>query len=62
LSILKRMVAEGVFGPPDVREKIVLGVCYTGGDNSEKEFLAWASQVNSPAVVKRLKAELKQRT
>lgn len=61
LSVIKRMDAEGLFGPPEVREKMVLGICHTGGDNSEQDFIKWASDVNPPAVLKRLKAQLKKR-
>jgi hypothetical protein len=61
LSVIKRMDSDGVFGAPEVREKIVIGVCHTGGDNSENDFIKWASSVNSPAVIKYLKAQLKKR-
>ncbi|MFO1044431.1 MAG: DUF4303 domain-containing protein [Planctomycetaceae bacterium] len=61
LSAIKRMEEDVVFGAPEVRSKIVLGICHTGGDNSEEEFIKWASAVNPPVVVKRLKAQLKLR-
>lgn len=61
LSVVKRMDGEGLFGPPEVREKIVLGICHTGGDNSEQDFIKWASDVNPPSVIRRLKAQLKKR-
>lgn len=62
LSVLARMDSEGLFGVKEVREKIVIGICHTGGDNSEEDFIKWASAVNPPAVMKRLKAELKERS
>lgn len=61
LSVLGRMDSEGLFGSKDARQKIVIGICYTGGDNSEEDFIKWASAVNPPAVIKRLKTELKKR-
>lgn len=61
LSALRRMVDGGVFSAEGERERVVLGVCHTGGDNSDEDFIAWASLVNSPAVVDRLKAELAER-
>ena len=60
LSAIQRMMSDGVFGLPSEREKVVLGICHTGGDNSEEDFLRWASAVNSPAVIQRLEAELKK--
>ena len=36
-----------------------MGLCYIGGDNSEREFLSWPKQVNPPKVYKRLRRELK---
>lgn len=62
LKVLAKMDAEGLFGEGKAREQIVLGVCHTGGDNSEKDFIKWASQVNPPGVIKRLKKELKARS
>ena len=61
LSVMKRMDTDGIFGAQKAREKILLGVCHTGGDNSEQDFIRWASAVNPPAVIKRLKAQLKKR-
>jgi len=61
LQAIQRMIDQGVFGPAAEREKLVLGICHTGGDNDEKDFLAWAAQVNSTKVMKRLKSELKKR-
>lgn len=60
LAALKQMIADGVFGSDEERKKIVIGICHTGGDNPEKLFVSWASEVNSPAVIRRLKAELKR--
>jgi hypothetical protein len=60
LEVLKELDAAGTFGTGAARERVVLGVCYIGGDNSEKEFLRWAKQVNPPKVFKRLKAEYTQ--
>ena len=61
LSVIERMDTEGLFGPPEAREKIVLGICHTGGDNSEQDFIKWATSVNPPAIIKRLKTQLKNR-
>jgi hypothetical protein len=61
LSVIHRMVKEGIFGSADELEKVVLGICHTGGDNSEKDSIRWASAVNSPTVLKRIEAQLKQR-
>lgn len=57
IEALKEMDADGVFGIGTDREKIVLGVCYIGGDNSAKEFLGWAKQVNPSKVYRRLRKE-----
>jgi hypothetical protein len=61
LAALKTMVSSGTFGGADALERMTLGICYTGGDNSDEEFLKWASAVNSPSVLERLKTELKMR-
>ncbi len=60
IDVLKELDAAGTFGTGASRERVALGVCYIGGDNSEKEFLGWAKQVNPPKVFKRLKAEYAQ--
>jgi hypothetical protein len=60
IDVLKELDAAGTFGTGAAREQVVLGVCYIGGDNSAKEFLGWAKQVNSPKVYKRLWAEYRQ--
>jgi hypothetical protein len=57
LEVLKAMDTDGIFGTGAEREKIVLGLCYIGGDNSAQEFLGWAKQVNPPKVYKRLRKE-----
>ena len=61
LAALRRMITDGVFGSGGDLEKTVVGVCHTGGDNSEEDFIKWASMVNAPSVIRRLKAELKKR-
>jgi hypothetical protein len=43
LSVIQRMDSAALFGPPKMREKIVLGICHTGGDNSVQDFIKWAS-------------------
>jgi uncharacterized protein DUF4303 len=60
IDVLKELDAAGTFGTGADRERLVLGICYIGGDNSEKEFLGWAKQVNPPKVFKRLRAEYTQ--
>jgi hypothetical protein len=60
LQVLRDMDKAGHFGKGRDRERIVLGICYIGGDNSDEEFLGWAKQVNSTSVMKRLRQELKQ--
>jgi hypothetical protein len=60
IDALKELDAAGVFGTGEARERIVLGICYIGGDHSEKEFLGWAKQVNLPKVFKRLRTEYTQ--
>jgi hypothetical protein len=62
IQVLKQMDADGVFGVGPERERMVIGVCYIGGDNSEKEFLGWAKQVNPASVYKRLQQELRSET
>jgi hypothetical protein len=60
IQVLREMDEAGQFGKGDERERVVLGICYIGGDNSDEEFLGWAKQVNSPSVMKRLRQEHKQ--
>ena len=60
LHVLREMDKAGQFGTGDERDRVVLGICYIGGDNSDKEFLGWAKQVNPPSVMKRLREELKR--
>src|SRR5262249_17973166 len=60
VEVLKEMEAAGRFGVGSDREKVVLGLCYIGGDNSEKEFLGWARQVNPQKVYRRLRREYLQ--
>jgi len=60
LQVLREMDKAGQFGKGDERDRVVLGICYIGGDNSDEEFLEWAKQVNPPSVMKRLRQELKQ--
>jgi hypothetical protein len=60
LKVLQEMDQAGLFGVGQERERVVLGICYIGGDNSDEEFLGWAKQVNSPGVMQRLQQELKQ--
>lgn len=62
LAVIQSMVSQEVFGPKEKLESLVVGICHTGGDNSDKDFIKWASSVNSPAVIKRLKSELKHRS
>jgi hypothetical protein len=57
VEVLKEMDAAGRFGARAERERVALGICYIGGDNSAKEFLGWARQVNPPKVYKRLRRE-----
>jgi hypothetical protein len=58
LAALRDLDALGEFGSGADRERVVLGMCYIGGDNSDEEFLGWAKRVNPPAVMKRLRREL----
>jgi hypothetical protein len=57
LDALRELDAAGMFGSGPERERVAIGVCHTGGDNTEQQFLGWAKQVNPPIVFKRLKAE-----
>lgn len=58
LATLRDLDVRGVFGSTAERERIVLGMCYIGGDNSDEEFLEWAERVNPPAVIERLRREM----
>jgi hypothetical protein len=62
LSALERMAADGAFGEASEVDRITIGICHVGGDNSEDEFVRWAACVNSPSAMKRLKAQLKKGT
>jgi hypothetical protein len=57
VEVLKELDAEGRFGTGAERERVVLGLCYIGGDNSAEEFLRWARQVNPQKVYRRLRRE-----
>lgn len=57
LDALKELDSAGLFGSGHVREQVAIGICHTGGDNTEQQFLQWAEQVNPPTVLKRLKME-----
>lgn len=61
IEVLKELDAAGTFGASPGRERVILGVCYIGGDNSDEEFLNWAKQVNPPTAYKRLQKELRNR-
>jgi hypothetical protein len=58
LATLGDLDVRWVFGSAAERERIVLGMCYIGGDNSDEEFLEWAERVNPPAVIERLRHEI----
>lgn len=60
IQTLRAMDEAGLFGTGEARERVVIGICNIGGDNSDEEFLGWAKQVNSLRVMKRLRQELKQ--
>ena len=61
VAALRRMDAEGCFGEGPARDSLLAGVCLTGGDNSDEQFVRWAEQANPAGVVDRLKRELKER-
>jgi hypothetical protein len=58
LKALRELTRAGVFGKPKFKKRPIIGICYVGGDNSEKEFLGWAERVNSPSTLARLRAEM----
>jgi hypothetical protein len=60
LEVLRDMDQAGLFGAGEQRERVVIGICYIGGSNSDEEFLGWAKQVNTPSVIKRFRQELKR--
>ncbi|MEH2106267.1 DUF4303 domain-containing protein [Nostoc sp.] len=60
LEVLRQLDGAGVFGSGKTRQKIVIGVCDVGGDNTEKDFLEWAEAVNPPIVMERLRRELQE--
>jgi hypothetical protein len=60
LQVLRELDRAEHFGKGEKRDRVVLGICYIGGGNSDEEFLGWAKQVNTPRVMKRLRQELKQ--
>jgi hypothetical protein len=58
LQVLREMDDDAFFGRGEARQTVVLGLCYTGGDNSDEEFLDWARHVNPVKVVDRLQEEI----
>lgn len=62
IEALNLFTSSGRFVDESDREKIVVGICYIGGDNSDKQLLDWAKKLNSKKVVDRLKKELKKRS
>jgi hypothetical protein len=59
LEVLRELDGDQIFGDRDAREKIIIGVCDVGGDNTEEDFLGWVEAVNSPDVMAQLRSELK---
>src|SRR5207249_3020467 len=55
LEALRELDDAGVFGTGDERDEVLIGICYTGGDNSEQEFFGWAEKVNPPQVIERVR-------
>jgi hypothetical protein len=60
LEALRELDTAGTFETNRTRERIAIGVCYVGGDQTEKEFLRWAEVVNPLVVVQRLRYELQK--
>lgn len=58
IGALRELDAEGCFGTLTEREQVAIGLCYTGGDNTDEEFLDWAEQVNPPSTMARLRREI----
>jgi hypothetical protein len=57
VEVLREMDAAGRFGTGKDRERVGIGICFIGGDNSEEEFLGWARQVNPQKVYRRMRRE-----
>jgi hypothetical protein len=60
IETLRAMDRDAAFGTGTRRQRVVIGVRVTGGDSLDPEFMTWAEQVNPPAVVERLRAEVNQ--
>jgi hypothetical protein len=58
LAALRELNKGRAFGEPRARKRPIIGICYVGGDNSEKEFLGWAERVNPPSAISRLRIEM----
>lgn len=61
IEALKLFTSSNDFVDAKTRENIVVGICNTGGDNSDEQLLEWAKTLNSKKVLDRLKKELKKR-
>jgi hypothetical protein len=60
LEALRELDDAGVFGTGEERDRVLIGICYVGGDNSEQEFFGWAEKVNPPPVIERVRSEREQ--
>ncbi|MFC4312385.1 DUF4303 domain-containing protein [Steroidobacter flavus] len=58
IETLQAMDRDGIFGTGVRRERIAIGVCITGGDTSDPEFMTRAERLNPHSVVERLRAEV----
>jgi len=57
VEVLREMAAAGRCDIGPGGERIGVGLCYIGGDNSPEEFLRWARQVNPQTVYRRVRRE-----
>ncbi len=61
VDVFRALDDRHAFGEGASREALVVGVCHTGGDNTDRQFLAWAELLNPKPVCDRLARELEER-
>jgi hypothetical protein len=57
VEVLREMGAAGEFDIGPGGERIGVGLCFIGGDNSPEEFFRWARRVNPQSVYRRVRRE-----
>jgi hypothetical protein len=60
VDALRQLDAACAFATREYRAEVVIGISDSTGFDTEKEFLAWAKQVNPPPAIQRFRRELRR--